>query len=111
MKIVGSIVRSIARNDRFGSFFCENCQKHRAKHSFLEACSVKFRRSLARNDRFGSFFWENCIVLFGSNHTPVLTDEEWKTIPLKRCDQKDHVMKESDVWQWPSPPTAGLSGS
>ena len=52
------------------------------------------------------------IVLFGSNHTPVLTDEEWKTIPLKRCDQKDHVMKESDVWQWPSHvPTAGLSGS
>ena len=60
---------SIARNDRFGSFFCENCRKPRAKRSFwklvlwnfeeasretlvLEACSVKFRGSLARNDRF-----------------------------------------------------------
>ena len=26
--------RSLARNDRFGSFFCENCRKHRAKRSF-----------------------------------------------------------------------------
>ena len=68
---------SLARNDRFGSFFCENCRKHRAKRSFcelvlwklseasretifLEACSLKFRGSLARNDRFGSFFCENC---------------------------------------------------
>ena len=68
---------SLARNDRFGSFFCENGRKHRAKRSFcelvlwnfeeashetifLEACSLKFRGSLARNDRFGSFFCENC---------------------------------------------------
>ena len=26
--------RSLARNDPFGSFFCENCRKHRAKRSF-----------------------------------------------------------------------------
>ena len=66
---------SLARNDRFGSFFCENGRKHRAKRSFcelvlwnfeeashetifLEACSLKFRGSLARNDRFGSLCCE-----------------------------------------------------
>ena len=69
------IWRKLARNDHFGSFFCEDCRKHRAKRSFwklvlwnlseashetiiLEACSVKFRGSLARNDLFGSFFCE-----------------------------------------------------
>ena len=63
---------SLARNDPFGSFFCENCRKHRAKRSFwklvlwnlgeashemlvLEACSLKSCGTLARNARFGSF--------------------------------------------------------
>ena len=47
------------RNDHFGSFFCENCRKHRAKRSFWKHCSMKFGGSL-RNDHFGSFFCENC---------------------------------------------------
>ena len=71
------IVGSIARNDHFGSLFCEIWRKPRTKRSFwklfllklseashetiiLEACSVKFGGSLARNDRFGSLFCENC---------------------------------------------------
>ena len=71
------IVGSIARNARFGSFFCENGRKHRAKRSFcelvllklseasretlvLEACSVKFGGSLARNDRCG--LWNLVLV-------------------------------------------------
>ena len=95
VKIVGSIARwsmkfgwSLARNDHYGSFFCEKCRKHHAKRSFwklvlwnleeashetiileafseasretfvLEARSVKFVGSLARNDHFGSFFAE-----------------------------------------------------
>ena len=69
------IVGSIARNDPFGCFFCENCRKHRAKRSFwmffpwklpeashetiiLEPSSVKIVGSFARNARFGSFFCE-----------------------------------------------------
>ena len=66
---------SLARNDRFGSCFCENCRKHRAKRSFCElvlwnfeeashetivlgAFSVKIVGSIARNARFGSLFCE-----------------------------------------------------
>ena len=66
---------SLARNDRFGSFFCENGRKHRAKRSFwklflwkwseasretlvLRACAVKIVGSIARNARFGSLFCE-----------------------------------------------------
>ena len=66
---------SLARNDRFGSFFCENCRRPRAKRSFwklvlwnfdeashetivLEAFSVKIVGGLARNDHFGSSFCE-----------------------------------------------------
>ena len=51
---------SLARNDHFGSFFRENCRKHRAKRSFWKLCLMTFGRCLARNDPFGSFFCENC---------------------------------------------------
>ena len=32
---------SLARNDHFGSFFCENCRKHARETLVLEAFSVK----------------------------------------------------------------------
>ena len=68
---------SLARNDHFGTFFCQNCRKLRTKLSFwkfflwnfeaasretlvLEPSFVKFRWSFARNDHFGTFFCENC---------------------------------------------------
>ena len=71
------IVGSLARNDYFGSFLCQNCRKPRTKRSFwkllmsklleasqetiiLEASYVKIVGSLARNDHFGSFLCQNC---------------------------------------------------
>ena len=67
---------SLARNEHFGSFFCANCRRHRAKRSFwnlvlcklseasheaiiLEAFCVKIVRSIVQNDHFGSFLCEN----------------------------------------------------
>ena len=49
---------SLARNDHFGSFFCEKVAEASHEMLVLEACSVKFGGSLARNDHFGSFFCE-----------------------------------------------------
>ena len=71
------IVGSLARNDHFGSFLCQNCWKPRKKGSFwkllmsksseashetiiLEASYVKIVGSLARNNHFGTFLCQNC---------------------------------------------------
>ena len=50
--------RSLARNVRFGSLFCEISRKPRTKRSFWKLCSMKFGGSLARNARFGRLFCE-----------------------------------------------------
>ena len=48
-------VQNCGKNDHFGSFFFENCRKHRAKRSFWKLCCMKFGGSLARNDPFKAF--------------------------------------------------------
>ena len=58
--VLWNLEEASPRNDHFGSFFRENCRKHRAKCSFRKLCFMKFGRCLARNDPFGSFFCENC---------------------------------------------------
>ena len=67
---------SVARNDHFGSFFCQNCRTPRAKCSFWKLCPMKFGGSVALNDHFGSFFCRNC-------RTPRAKCSFWKLCPMK----------------------------
>ena len=84
----GFLRGSVARNDRFGSFFSGIWKKPRAKRSFLEAFPLKFGRSLARNDHFGSFcfgiwkklrtkrsFWKHLLWnLEGASHETIILE-------------------------------------
>ena len=53
---------SLARNDHFGTFFCENCRKLRTKRSFWKLFFCEIWRPLARNDHFGSFFCTGVVL-------------------------------------------------
>ena len=58
---------SLARNDAFGSFFCEKLSEASRETLVLEARSVKFGGSLARNARFGSFCSTGVVRSTGSS--------------------------------------------
>ena len=103
------IAGSFARNDHFGTFFCENCRKLRTKRSFwklflwnfeaashetiiLEPSSVKIVGSFARNARFGSFF---CEIL----KQPRAKRSFWN-LPLWNLDEASHetiILEPSSV--------------
>ena len=67
---------SIARNDRFGSFFCENCRKHRAKRSFwkLLFCEIS-RKHRTKRSFWKLFLWK-------------LSEASRETLVLEACSVK-----------------------
>ena len=51
-------VGSIARNARFGSFFCEKCLKHRTKRSFWKLVVCNLKEALHETSILEAFFCE-----------------------------------------------------
>ena len=104
MKIVGSI----ARNDRFGSLFCEISRKPRTKRSFwklvlwnfeeashetivLEAFCVKIVGSIARNARFASLCCE-------ISKKPRTKRSFWKLFLWKLLEASHKTILLEGVW-------------
>ena len=74
---------SFARNDRFGSFFCENGRKHRAKRSFCELVLWKLSEARAKRSFWKLVLWN----LEEASHETIVADCEiwfwWLLFPIK----------------------------